>query len=72
VRLHLHLDSAASHVLDHGVVLAAAAVEQDQGIARLQPEHLHVARGAGRQREMRTGVQGLGAVQARRHDRAPG
>ena len=42
---HLHL--AAPHVLDLRLVLAAAAVEQGERLAGLQPQHLHVAGGAG-------------------------
>ena len=46
-----HLDVAAAHAGDGGVPLAALAVEQRDLMARLQPQHLHVARRALRQAE---------------------
>ena len=49
VRLDPHVDVAAAHALDHRLELAALAVEQRDAVARLQPQHLHVARGPGRQ-----------------------
>ena len=45
------VDFAAAHALDRGGVFAAVAVEQRQRVARLHAQHLHVARGAGRQRQ---------------------
>jgi hypothetical protein len=43
---------------------ALAAVEQRDAIARLQAQHLHMARGAGGQVDFGTGGQGSGAVEA--------
>ena len=70
VAAHLHLHVAAAHLGDGGVKLAPAAgnarpaVEQGDGVARLQAQHLHVAGGAGGQVQQRAGYQGGGAVKA--------
>ncbi len=49
----LHL--AAAHLRHRGLKLAALAIEQGQGLARLQPQHLHMAR-----RLRGQGQQGIG------------
>jgi hypothetical protein len=58
----LDLYIAAPHARDGGSELAAGAVEQRDGCTRLQPQHLHVARGAGGQLDQRAGGQKVGAV----------
>ena len=58
VRVQRHIDIAAAHAGDGGVPFAALAVEQRDLVARLQAQHLHMARRAFGQAERRTGGHG--------------
>jgi hypothetical protein len=58
-------DLAAAHALDRGLVLAAGSIEQRERIAGLHSQHLHVACGAGRQRQAGAGGQRHGTVKTR-------
>ena len=53
-----HIDIAAAHAGDGGVPFAALAVEQRDLVARLQSQHLHVARRALGQAERCAGGHG--------------
>ena len=64
VRTHIDLDIAAAHAGHGGVKLAAFAVEQGDGIARLQAQHLHMACSARWQTQGQAGGQGGGAIKA--------
>ncbi|MNT39597.1 hypothetical protein D3C72_1758580 [compost metagenome] len=69
VGAHLHLHVAAAHAQHSGVKLAALvastlpAVEQRDGVARLQAQHLHMTRGARGQVQFDARGQGGGAVE---------
>jgi hypothetical protein len=65
MRADLDLHLAATHALDARLVLAALAVEQGDGVAGLQPQHLHVPRRARRQGDRLAAGQWDGAVQPR-------
>ena len=55
---HAGLHIALAHGQHLGGPLAATAVKQRQLVARLQAQHLHMARGVGRQGQRQAGVQG--------------
>jgi hypothetical protein len=65
----LHVHMAAAHLLDCGFKFATFTVEQRHYGARLQPQHLHMARGVGRQLDAVARGQRQGAVKARHHIR---
>jgi hypothetical protein len=68
VGAHLHAHVAAAHAQHGGLEFAARAVgpavKQGDAIARLQAQHLHMARGARGQVDFGTGGQVSGAVEA--------
>ena len=66
VRHQAHLHMAAAHFDNLRLPLAvgSGAVEQGDGIARLQAQHLHMAGGTRRQVELGTSGHGQGAMKA--------
>ena len=64
-RLHPH--RVAAHVRDLRLPLATLAVEQRQGIARLQAQHLHMARGHGFEFDVGASGKRLAGVDAGNH-----
>ena len=64
-RTDLHVDAVLVDALDGGVVLAAAAVEDHERVARFQAQRLgHVLGGVGREGELRAGPEAQLAMDA--------